>query len=90
MTTNRSPLLTTLYIARDCLSNTTTETLCERYGLSQRQLMRHIDEARQLGAQIRTARANGRHYWVCDNWMDIEQSGRLARWLTLEEQRCLV
>ncbi len=90
MTTNRSPLLTTLYIARDCLSNTTTETLCERYELSQRQLMRHIDEARQLGAKIRSARANGRHYWVCDNWMEIEQTGRLARWLTLEEQRCLV
>lgn len=90
MTQNRSPLLTTLYITRDCLTNSTTETLCERYGISQRQLLRHIDEARQLGAKIRSSRANGRHYWICDNWQEIEQTGRLARWLTLEEQRCLI
>lgn len=90
MTTTRSPLLTTLYVVRDCLSHSTTETLCERYGISQRQLLRHIKEGRQLGAQLRSSRANGRHYWVCDNWQEIEQTGRLARWLTLEEQRALI
>lgn len=90
--TNQNPLLTTLYVIRSAGEiRPTAEWLCRYYGLSDRTLKRYIEEGRQLGAQLRAVKlADGAYHWQVENWESLEATGRLARWIDLEESRSLV
>lgn len=90
--TDTNPLLTTLYVIRSAGEiRPTAEWLCNYYGLSDRTLKRYIDDARQLGADLRPVKLNdGRYHWTCANWESLEATGRLARWIDLEQSRNLL
>lgn len=85
---HRSPLLNTLTIIAECLdAPATMETLEVATGLSRRQIMRHMQEARHLGAEIY---ANGKGpgtRWACRNRDQLIESGLVHKWLQLEIER---
>lgn len=89
-----SPLLTTLTLIDLCQYPTTMEELCENLKLSPRQVHRHIEEARHLGAELES-RADWigdqkRYAWILTNGPEIRKAGRLTRWLQLEQARSVV
>lgn len=85
-----NPLLTTLYLIRECENPATAEELRERLDVSDRTLKRMIVEAKELGADLQSCRIEGGYYWVCRNWDQLQRRGLLARWIELEESRSLV
>lgn len=89
--TDRNPLLTTLHIIRSIGTWRPTATwLTDHYEISDRTLKRHLAEAQQLGADLRSVKRNDGHYhWECTNWERLEATGRLTRWIELEESRSL-
>lgn len=88
---NTNPLLTTLYIIRSIGTwRPTAAWLRDHYEISDRTLKRHLTEAQNLGAELRPVKLNdGRYHWECANWETLEYSGRLNRWISLEEERKL-
>ena len=89
--TDRNPLLTTLYVIRSIGTwRPTAAWLTDHYEISDRTLKRHLAEAQQLGAELRPVKLNdGRYHWECANWERLEATGRLDRWIDLEETRSL-
>lgn len=63
--------------------DSTSESLCDRYKLSDRQLKRHIVEARSYGADIQSIKVDGRYVWTCHNENAILQAGKLRTALEL-------
>ncbi len=83
----------TLYVIRAIIRGTpgnTSEELCAHFRISDRTLKRHIAEARQLGADIKACRVDGRWIWECQNSDELKKGGKLDRWIELEESRSLL
>jgi hypothetical protein len=89
-----SPLLTTLTLIDLCQYPTTMEDLANTLEISPRQVARHIEEARHLGAQLESRLdwlgEQRRYAWVLTNGAEIRKAGRLTRWLELEQSRTVV
>lgn len=62
---------------------TTSESLCERYKVSDRQLKRLIVSARGMGADIRSEKVDGQYIWVCHNADAVYTAGKLRSALEL-------
>jgi predicted DNA-binding transcriptional regulator YafY len=73
-----------------CESSKTTEELMDEYGASRRTIMRMISEARNMGAEIESARDSNGYKWICTNAYQITTRGTLDTWIMLEEQRSIV
>lgn len=58
-------------------------------GLSSRQIMRHIEEAQKLGADI-TSTGGRAAEWQCHNRSEIEKSGILKKWLEIERNHSVL
>ena len=87
-----NPLLLTLKITQMIVNSgeCSAEFLATHLGISDRTLKRHIAAARHLGADIKPFRA-GRHWiYECTNRDDLLRSGKLQRWIDLEESRSLI
>lgn len=87
-----NPLLLTLKITQMIVNSgeCSAEFLSTYLDISDRTLKRHIAAARHLGADIKPFRA-GRHWiYECVNAAELKKSGKLARWIELEETRSLV
>ena len=81
-------LLTTLEICNTLTyQNATSCDLKDRYSLSQRTLLRHIKEARHLGAKIESEKIDGVYYWTLHNADAIQPN--LQTWRALEKGRSL-
>lgn len=89
-----SPLLTTLTLIDLCQYPTTMEELANSLDISPRQVARHIEEARHLGAELESRLEwlgeQKRYAWILTNATEIRKAGRLARWMELEQRRSLV
>lgn len=94
-TIENDPLLTQLLITR--LLGTQPETWSTRdlrlhFDISERQVKRHIAEARHMGAEIVSGRHRGmtgqlEYVWTCTNWADV--SFITERWIELQQKRDL-
>lgn len=81
-----NPLVTTLRIIDVMISGPTTAgQLQERFTLTRPTLMRHIAEARLLGAKIEATQA--KRQWSYELRNADEVRVRTRRWLELEETR---
>ena len=84
-------ILDTLNIIIDTMeAPTTMDSLCALTGLSRRQVIRGIEEARELGADIVSNNAGRNSRWVCRNAEELEHAGIVRKWRALEEDRSVV
>lgn len=86
-----NPHLITLEIMWDIINAPTTmESLTALTNLSPRQVMRHIEEARHLGAQIESSRKGRYSRFSCKNSEQIIKADILRKWLEIERARQVI
>lgn len=80
------PLLDTLKLIEEIAhTRPSLLELMQRHGRSERQVMRYLDEARDLGARITmTKDPSGTWFYSIANWPEIDERGILKRWIELE------
>lgn len=80
-------LLDMLHMIRDCCAPREEARLMDEYGLSFDDLCDWMEEAHNMGAVIKRHIMDGRYYWTCVNWGEVEEAGILRDWIHREEAK---
>lgn len=71
---NLEILIMILMIANRRQSVVTSEDIMLRFGITRRTLSRWIEHANEIGAKIVPARSEGKSFWICENFEEIQDN----------------